>query len=79
MSAPIQLIPGAISEMFAQVSTSGVITLSDRYGLMAAMYDESLSDEERQAIDRILRLACRKQLTFLNETPVEKEVEKDKA
>ncbi len=59
MGAPLYLLPGAISEMFAQVSSSGVLTLADRYGLMAAIYDESLTDEERLAINRLLRLASR--------------------
>lgn len=77
MSAPLQLIPGAISEMFAQVSTSGIITLADRYGLMAAMYDDSLTEEERFAINRLLRLACRGQLKFLETMPVNKVVETD--
>ncbi len=71
MSAPIQVLPGAIAELFAQVSVSGVITLADRYGLMAAVFDESLSDEERHAVNRILRAACRGQLKFVNEISAE--------
>lgn len=67
MPAPIQLIPGAIAELFAQVSISGVITLADRYGLMAAVFDESLNEEERYAVNRLLRAACRGQLKFVNE------------
>ena len=70
MCAPLYLLPGAVAEMFAQVSQSGVITLADRYGLMAAMYDESLPDEERFAINRILRLATRGELTLFNEVSV---------
>ncbi len=71
MSAPAQLIPGAIAELFAQVSISRVITLADRYGLMAAVFDESLSDEERYAVNRVLRAACRGQLRFVNELSTE--------
>ena len=56
---PLQLIPGAIAELFVQVSTSGVVTLADRYGLMAAVLTEDLSEEERCAIDRLLRSAYR--------------------
>ncbi|UBF23611.1 hypothetical protein K9N68_17685 [Kovacikia minuta CCNUW1] len=78
MSAPLHLLPGAISEMFAQVSHSGIITLSDRYGLMAAVYDESLTEDERQAIDRILRKVCRRQVTVLNEITIDKALEADK-
>ena len=42
----LQLLPGAISEIIASVSDTGVLTLADRYGLMAATLDESLNDEE---------------------------------
>jgi len=56
---PLQLIPGAIAELFVQVSTSGVLTLADRYGLMAAILTDDLSEEERRAIDRLLRAAYR--------------------
>ncbi|WP_204104443.1 MULTISPECIES: hypothetical protein [Spirulina sp. CCY15215] len=50
-----RLIPGALSNLFAQVSQSGKITLADRYGLMAAILDDSLAEEERASIDRLLR------------------------
>ncbi len=55
MVAPLCLIPTAVSELFARISTTGQITLADRFGLMAAAFDESLSVEEREAIDRILQ------------------------
>lgn len=53
--APIYLIPGAIAELFTDVSRSSTIKLADRYGLLAAMFDDALDEEERQAIDRLLR------------------------
>lgn len=56
---PLQLIPGAIAELFVQVSTSGVLTLADRYGLMAAILTDDLSEEERRAVDRLLRATYR--------------------
>lgn len=59
---PLQLIPGAIAEIFAHASASGEITLADRYGLMAAIFEEQLSDDERCAIDRILRAVYRGRL-----------------
>jgi hypothetical protein len=37
---PIQLIPGAISELLAVVRDTHKITKADRYGLMAAILDE---------------------------------------
>jgi hypothetical protein len=59
MYPPMQLIPGAIAELFVQVSTSGIVTQADRYGLMAAVLTDNLSDEERCAVDRLLRAAYR--------------------
>ncbi|MCL6435135.1 MAG: hypothetical protein K6T90_13155 [Leptolyngbyaceae cyanobacterium HOT.MB2.61] len=50
---PVNLLPSAISELFAQASVTGKITLADRYGLMAAMFSETLSEEERNCIDRL--------------------------
>ena len=70
MSAPIQLLPGALAELFAQVSCSGVLTLADRYGLMAAVFDDTLTDEERFALNRLLRSASRGQVQLVNELSV---------
>jgi hypothetical protein len=67
MIHPVSLLPGAIAELFAQVSDSGVITLADRYGLMAAMFDETLTEEERRAVDRLLRSICRGYLKAVDE------------
>lgn len=53
--APIYLIPGAIADLFIDVTRSSTIKLADRYGLLAAMFDEALDEDERQAIDRLLR------------------------
>jgi hypothetical protein len=36
MFNPVQLLPGAISEILASVAETGILTLSDRYGLLAA-------------------------------------------
>lgn len=70
MIPPLQLIPGAIAELFAQASTTGVITLADRYGLMAAIFEEDLPDDDRQAVDRMLRAACRGFLRSVDELSV---------
>ncbi|HEY9645240.1 MAG TPA: hypothetical protein V6C88_02665 [Chroococcidiopsis sp.] len=71
MFLAIRLIPGAIAEMFAEVSASGKITLADRYGLLAAIVGESLgeslSDDERGSIDRILYGIYRGQLKIVDE------------
>lgn len=55
----LKLLPGAISEITAAASKTGVLTLSDRYGLMAATLEESLDEEEIYAINRLLRFVVR--------------------
>ncbi|MCP2727891.1 hypothetical protein [Limnofasciculus baicalensis] len=67
MTAQLQLIPGAIADLFAQVSRSGKITLADRYGLMAALLEESMSEEERASIDRLLHACCRGRMKVVDE------------
>ncbi|MEQ8752907.1 MAG: hypothetical protein RID09_05215 [Coleofasciculus sp. G1-WW12-02] len=59
MQVPIRLLPGAISDLFAQVSMCGKITMADRYGLMAALLEDDLTEEERNSIDRLLHAFCR--------------------
>ena len=61
------LLPSAVSELFAQVTASGRLTIADRYGLMAAVLDESLDDEARYSIDRLLRAVCRGRVQIVNE------------
>ena len=67
---PVHLLPSALSDLFAQATTSGRITLADRYGLLAAIFDESLSDEERYTIDRLLRSVCRGRIKIVDELSV---------
>lgn len=55
----LQLLPGAVAEIVASSSETGYLTLADRYGLMAAIADESLDEDERRAINRLLRLVQR--------------------
>lgn len=52
--SPINLLPSAISELFAQVSATGQLTVADRYGMMAAILDGSASNEEIHCLNRIL-------------------------
>lgn len=54
MPVQIRLLPGAISDLFAQASSTNQITLADRYGLLAALLEESITEEERASIDRLL-------------------------
>ncbi|NEO86470.1 MAG: hypothetical protein F6J87_19750 [Spirulina sp. SIO3F2] len=49
-----QLLPGSISTIFANFAKTQTLTESDRYGLLNALLNEQLNDEERDALDRIL-------------------------
>jgi hypothetical protein len=55
----LQLIPGAISAILADVAETRTLTLSDRFGLMAAVMDEHLTEDERRAVNRLLRAVQR--------------------
>lgn len=67
MQPQISLLPSALSELFVQVSTSGCITVADRYGLMAALLSDTLKDEEQRSIDRLLRAVCKGRLKVVDE------------
>ncbi len=54
MSYNLQFFPGTISEVFASVATTGVLTLEDRYALLAAALNDNLDPEDRTHLDRIL-------------------------
>lgn len=64
---PIYLLPSALGDLFAQTNKTGYITLADRYGLMAAMFDESLSENEKRSIDRLLRAICKGRIKIVDE------------
>ena len=61
------LLPSAISELFFQVSRSGQIAHADRYGLMAAVMNENLAEEERSAVDRLLYAISRGRVQLSDE------------
>lgn len=63
----LKLLPFGISELFAQVSKTRLLTEADRYGLMAAIMDDTITEEERQAIDRLLYAIYRGRLQMVNE------------
>lgn len=50
----VKLFSNGLSELFAQASDYGYLTRVDRYRLMMALLESSLSDEEQAAIDRLL-------------------------
>ncbi len=67
MLTQVCLLPNALPDLFAQVSYTGQITLADRYGLMAALLGESLAEEDRELIDRLLHAVYRRRLKIVNE------------
>ncbi|HEY9294894.1 MAG TPA: hypothetical protein VIQ31_00725 [Phormidium sp.] len=67
MYQQLNLLPTALSDLFAQVSTSGHITIADRYGLKAAILEDSLSEEEQSILDRLLYGVRRGRLQMVNE------------
>jgi hypothetical protein len=60
-------LPDAASELFAQVSQTGKLTLADRYGLLAILLDEASSEEERQMLDRLLYALRKGRVQVINE------------
>ena len=67
METPVNLIPFALGELFAQVNHNGYITLADRYGLLAAIFDETLTEEEKCSINRLLHSVRRGKIKLVNE------------
>ncbi len=63
----VQLIPGAISEILASVTDTGSLTLADRYGLMAAVLDDTLDEQDRHSLNRLLRSVLKGKVKIVNE------------
>ncbi len=63
----INLIPGAINDLIATVTDTHCLTKADRYGMMAAILDESTSDEERRSLDRLLRSVVKGRILVCDE------------
>ncbi|MBK1989730.1 hypothetical protein A0J48_019695 [Sphaerospermopsis aphanizomenoides BCCUSP55] len=63
----IQILPGAVSEIIATSADSGVLTLADRYGLMAAILDEFIDEEEEEALNRLLRRVIRGRIQVIDQ------------
>lgn len=55
MLPQLQLLPDALSEIVASVADTGVLTKTDRYGLMTVLLEESLDEESILATNRLLR------------------------
>lgn len=59
-NTPTQLLlPGALGELFVAAQMTGTLSLADRHGLQAAILDPTLTPEDRQTIDRLLRAIVR--------------------
>ncbi|MEM6590348.1 MAG: hypothetical protein AAF651_00630 [Cyanobacteria bacterium P01_C01_bin.73] len=67
MKTVISLIPGALSELFVHATTSGELTLVDRYGIKAALLDDSLSEEEQRILNCLLRAVIKGRISVVNE------------
>jgi hypothetical protein len=63
----VNLLPGAVSEIVVAVADTGVLTLADRYGLMAAILGGLLNEEEEQAINRVLRGVVKGRIKVVDE------------
>ena len=61
------LLPYGLAELFDEVIQKGYITLADRYGLMAALLSNSLSEEENDSINRLLHFVRRGRLKVVDE------------
>lgn len=70
MESPLRLLPGSIADILAEASESKCLTEADRYGLMAAVFDESLNEDERRAINRILHSVARGRIKVLDSDTV---------
>jgi hypothetical protein len=56
--------------MFVQVTATGKISQADRYGMMAALTDSSVNEDDRRSIDRILYALRRGQVHVVDELSI---------
>lgn len=66
MEPPVCLIESALSELFVEIQETGQLTLADRYGLLAAIFDENLTEEELRSLCRIYRAIVKKQVQVVD-------------
>lgn len=67
MFPQVNLLPGSIAEILASSSETGVLTLADRYGLMAATLEDELQEEDIRAINRLLRAVMRGKIKVVDQ------------
>lgn len=63
----IEVLPGAVGEIIASSADSGVLTLADRYGIMAAILNEFLEKEEEESLNRLLRRVVRGRIQIVDQ------------
>ena len=61
------LLESAIAQLFAQVNQQGKITLTDRYHLVSALLNDSLSEAEEDLVNRLLYAVRRGRLKVVDE------------
>lgn len=61
------LLPDAISELFVEVIETGQITLSDCQGLMAALFNSPLTEDEKNSVNRLLHSVRQGRLKVVEE------------
>ena len=69
-SVNLLLLPGAINELIATVTDTHRLTKADRYGMMAAILDESISDEERRSLARLIRSLVKGRIQIADELSI---------
>lgn len=67
MLPAVRLLPNSIPEMLATASQTKLIKKTDQYGLQAAVLEESLSEDEVRAVNRILRSIKRGKIRVVND------------
>ena len=65
--SPVNLLPGAINEIIATVADTHRLTKADRYGMMAAILDESTTEEQMRSLNRLLRSFVKGQIQVADE------------
>ena len=60
-------LPGALGEIVMAAQVTGCLSRADRHGLKATILHANLSDEDRCAIDRLLRATTRGRIQICDE------------
>ncbi len=63
----VKILPGAVNEIIYNVVKTQKISKADRYGIMVALLDESISNEDQNAINRLVRLIVRGKVQIIDE------------